>query len=169
MINKLKPHNNIKNINIEATLSLEKHKIKVSFKVKGKLEAYVFAKAKNIQRENELWRISCFELFLANDEDVYYELNFSTSLSWNFYILNSYRVKPKELVFLEEPHLNFEYNNNELYIVFELDSKILDFEKFKHYNLACILLTEEERTFWTINPYKDTPDFHNKKSFVKIL
>jgi hypothetical protein len=169
MENRLKPYNDIDNISIEASFILAKQKIKISFTVQGMLEAYVFPKAQKIQRVDELWKATCFELFLANDEEVYYELNFSSSLGWNFYVLESYREEPKELEFLFVPTIKIEENDNEFRIVFELKSVNLNLEQFKYYNLATILLSKEnERTFWAIKHLKTQPDFHDKKSFLKI-
>ena len=169
MTHRLQPHNKIENISIDASLELTKQKIEISFSIKGVLAEYVFPPSKKIQRADEIWKATSFELFLANDAEEYYELNFSSSLAWNFYVLSSYRVKPQELVFEEEPHISYTYKNNEFNIVFNLESKAINFEKFRSYNLAAILLTEKkERTFWTINHLNDVPNFHNKESFKSL-
>jgi hypothetical protein len=149
---------------------LKKEKIELSFVLRGDIGSYIFPKAQKMRRADELWKATCFELMLANDDEAYYELNFSPSLAWNFYILDSYRGEPKEIAFKEEPHISFSHKNDEFHIVFELESKAINFEKFKYYNLATILLTKEkERTFWTINHFKTQPDFHDKKSFLEIV
>ena len=169
MKNRLSPHSNIKNIEIESSLVLTKQKIKVSFVVKGVSEEYIFPNIESLKRADELWKATCFELLLADDSEAYYELNFSSSLSWNFYLLDSYRAEPKEVELLEEPMISCEYKNNEFHILFELESKEINFEKFKSYNIATILLTKEkERTFWAIEHLGNKPNFHNKESFKSL-
>ena len=165
----LKPFSKTENISINASLKLTKGKIALSFLLKGNLDSYLFPKVEKIQRANELWKATCFELFLANDDEVYYELNFSSSLAWNFYVLDAYRAESKALELEEEPCISFTYKDDECSIVFELESEVLDFEDFKYCNLATILLTREnERRFWAIKHLKDAPDFHNKNNFLKI-
>ena len=168
MKNKLNPYADIKNVQIEASFELTKEKIRISFLLQGDLKSYIFPKKENLQRVDELWKATCFELLLANDDELYYELNFSSS-RWNFYVLDSYRAEPKELEIFVEPNLCVEQKNNEFCIIFELDISALNLEQFNYYNLATILLNENnERTFWAIKHLKTKPDFHDKKSFLEI-
>jgi len=170
MKNRLKPHTPISNVFIDSSLKLTKEKIVLSFVVKGLLSEYIFQKKHKLQRLDELWKETCFELLLAGDNEVYYELNFSPSFAWNFYVLQSYRAEPKELEILEEASIKYEKKNDEFRIYFELKVKELNFEQFTHYNLATILLNKEKkRTFWAINHLKEQPDFHDRESFLEII
>jgi len=170
MKNRLKPHTPTSNLFVDSSLKLTKSKIVLSFVIKGKLFDYTFPKKYKLQRLDELWKETCFELFLAGDDKSYYELNFSPSFGWNFYLLNAYRAEPKELEVLNEPKIKSEKREDEFSIYFELESKNLNFEKFTHYNLATILLTKEKkRTFWAIKHLKDRADFHDRESFLEII
>jgi hypothetical protein len=167
---KLKSHTPIEHLSIEGSLKLTNKKIELNFLLKGELEHYLFPQPKEQKRLDELWKESCFELFLAGDDKSYYELNFSPSFGWNFYLLNGYRGEPKELEVLNEPKMRYEKREDKFSIYFELESKNLNFEKFTHCNLATILLTKEKkRTFWAIEHLKDRADFHDRESFVKII
>jgi len=165
---KLKPHTSIEKISIEGNLELIAEKIRLSFVVQGDLDAYIFPSKSTPKRDNELWKLTCFELFLANEnEEAYYELNFSPSLAWNFYYLSAYRSEVEELKLLNSPKIECFEAKNVFKIVFEL--AIENLEKFELYNVACILLNKEnERTFWTIKHLNSQPDFHDKASFSKI-
>ena len=170
MIHKLKAHQNIKNISIEASLECTKDKLRVTFVVGGALSDYIFPKPYKLKRADELWKATCFELMLANEDELYYELNFSPSLGWNFYALESYRFEPKELEYFEEPSIFVEKKENLFRIILELESTGFNFEIFTHYNLATILLNKQnERTFWAIKHLKIQPDFHDRDSFLEIL
>ena len=166
---KLRPHTHIEKISIEGNLELIAEKIRLSFVVEGDLDVYIFPSKSRPQRAQELWKLTCFELFLANEnEEEYYELNFSPSLAWNFYFLESYRGEVKEMELLNSPTIEAFEVNNEFKILFELSVENL--QDFDYYNVACILLNKEhERTFWTIKHLKSQPDFHDKASFLRIL
>lgn len=169
MQNRLKPHSDISTITIDTFLSLTKRKIKVSFMLKGMLNQYIFPNVKKLERADELWKATCFEVLLASDDEVYYELNFSPSLGWNFYVLDTYRAIPKAFDLVEEPSIIIEQKNDKFYIVFELEFKGVNIKKLKYYNVASIVLNQKnERTFWAIKHLNIQPDFHNKKSFLKI-
>lgn len=159
----------IDNISIHSTFEFSKNKLCLTFRINGELKEYIFPKQSKLKKANELWKATCFELFLADEEERYYELNFSSSLVWNLYVLDAYRAEPKEFELEEEPNITIVQKDNEFHIVFELETKAINFEKFKYYNMATILLNKEkERTFWTINHLNDTPNFHNKESFFNI-
>lgn len=50
------------------------------------------ANAESYQRRDELWKNTCFELFIApKDTDAYIEMNLSPSGDWNLYGFDSYR------------------------------------------------------------------------------
>lgn len=166
--NKLQSHGKIKNISIESSLALTEQKIRISFVVKGALDEYVFPSTSTPKRANELWKATCFELFLANEnEEAYYELNFSSSLAWNFYALDAYRGKVEEIELFSMPKIEVFEAKNSFKILFEL--RVKNLEKFELYNVASILLNQEhERTFWTLKHLKTKPDFHDREAFLRI-
>ncbi len=67
----------------------------------ARVSPFSLAKKENeIIRKNELWQKTCFELFLGWDnEDSYWEFNFSTEGEWNLYYFSNYREPqpPKEV------------------------------------------------------------------------
>ena len=164
----LKPHTKIENISIEGNLVLREQKIRLSFVVKGALDEYIFPSKSIPKKANELWKSTCFELFLGNEkEETYYELNFSSSLAWNFYYLSTYRGEVEELTLLNSPKVERFEAKDEFKILFELS--VENVEDFELYNVACILLNKEhKRTFWTIKHLNSQPDFHDKASFSRI-
>ena len=164
----LKSYSKSTDVSVESRVTLTKEKILLHFKVKGKLEAYQFSQKEKIKRANELWRATCFELFLANSKtQSYYEINISPTLSWNIYYLEKYRAKPKEIAISSKPMIVTREDLQSYEIEFELECKELDLTKFDQYNLAVILLNKSnEREFWAINPVGKSPDFHDRGGFV---
>ena len=164
----LLPHTAIDDVMITSSVNIIGKKLTLTFTVKGSLENYIFPKEQLIKRANELWKASCFELFLENSKsEGYYELNFSASLAWNFYYLEYYRAKVQEVELTTEPTIQIRENKNSYGI--ELILEGYDFEIFDSCNLTAILLTEKDkRTFWSIQPMEDIPDFHNRCYFINL-
>jgi hypothetical protein len=167
----LQPYGNIDDIDVQAGLELQERKLLISFTVQGKLDNYFFPETSKLQRVNELWKATCFELFLANSkEEAYYELNFSSSLAWNFYVLKEYRAEVKEVKevkLLSEATIQV-FREKERFKI-ELVLEGFDFENFDIFNLTCILLTKEsKRNFWSSKKMNYKPDFHHRKYFLQI-
>ena len=164
----LQPYGNIDDINVEVIFHLQENKLFISFTVKGKVDEYYFPATSKPQRANELWKATCFELFLADSKaETYYELNFSSSLAWNFYALKHYRAEVSEVKLLNDPIIQVFEENESFKIELELEG--FDFSKFDICNLTCILLTKEnERTFWSSKKMDEKPDFHDRKYFLQI-
>jgi len=120
-----------------------------------------------LRRGDELWKQTCFELFLAKSTGSdYYELNFSPSFVWNFYYLSEYRAEPSEVEIEKEPKIESCKNSESYKISFEIELKTFDFDS---YNVAAILLPKQgERTFWSVHHYNHVPDFHNRENFLKV-
>ena len=168
MKNILISNNSLSNLNIESILNIREQKLEISFIVKGMLTAYVFPQMLKEQRLDELWKATSFELFLANTQkEEYYELNFSPSLAWNFYYLNTYRADVTEVENLSKPKIAVSNSDGEFKIVFEFALENL--EMFDICNIACIVLNKNnERTFWSVKHQSEVPDFHERKNFFKI-
>jgi len=168
---KLKPHTAINNLTVEASLKVTRESIGLIFRVKGDIEAYLFPEEKQTLRADELWKATCFELFLAHEDgEEYFELNISPSLAWNFYKLKSYRATLQPFLFSAIPTITTQKSKNCYTLTFNLTQEELDFRAFKRYNLATILLTKEQKqTFWALNPLSEKTDFHDKGSFMSRL
>ncbi len=153
---------------IESSVTLSQGKISLHFKIIGTLKNYQFPQRDKPKRANELWKATCFELFLANSKTkTYYEINISAILHWNIYRLETYRAEPKELIVSSKPFIMVKEDEQSYEIDFELECKELDLTEFDQYNLAVILLNKQnERDFWAVNPVGDSLDFHDRGGFV---
>ena len=163
MQKKLIPHSLIEDIFITSILDLKADRVTLSFLVEGALENYIFPSPQTSKRANELWKSTCFELFLAHSEkEEYYEFNISPSLAWNCYHLSTYRAEPKEVEILVEPVIKTTKESGCYRLDFELKGFALT--SFDRVNLTAILLTKEgERTFWSLKKMQGSPDFHERE------
>ena len=164
----LKPYSKKTELSIEGILTLSSNKIYLHFRISGALKNYQFPQKDILKRANELWKATCFELFLANSKiQSYYEINISSMLHWNVYSLKKYRAEPKEFIIFSKPFIEIREGDQSYKIDFELECKELYLAEFDQYNLAVILLNmENKREFWTLNPVGESPDFHNRDGFI---
>jgi len=168
MKHQLTPYKQSSNIKIISTLEQNKNLLHLTFKLSGDLENYKLPKTKKEERKNELWKESCFELFLATEEEeAYYEFNFSSTLAWNAYRLEHYRAEPKTIDEVELVKFEMKQTKETFFIEIILDVQTL---KFDTYNLATILLNKQDkREFWSLKAKGDTPDFHSRLEFAKFF
>ena len=158
-------------LKVEATLEVLQQKIKLNFQVIGNRKAYVInSKLENeekIERKDELWKSTCFELFIANSpSEEYYEINISPFGEWNIYHLNAYKVGFKEFREVSKPIIKMTKENYKYRLSFEIEfnQRIFNNEGLS-FNLATIILDKNNlRHFYSICPRK-TADFHNRISW----
>lgn len=170
MQNKLMSHDEAPNLTITTTVDLAQNSLVLRFLIKGELEGYSFSSQSKQTRANELWKATCFELFLANSKhEAYYELNFSSSFSWNFYRLSAYRAELEEMALLSSPKIEILRKEDEVQVFFELALEAGFLAQFDLYNVAVVLLNKEnERGFWSLKEMREAPDFHCRENFLEI-
>ena len=162
----LKRHNKEKkDINIQASFEIDNKTLTLEFTVTGELKKYIFNKPSKQTRENELWKKSCFELFIAQKSNpAYYELNISPSTNWNFYSFADYKREMKEEENVSEPSIYSSKIDNEYRLSFEFDFYQEIKERELIFNLAVILLDKKGvRHFYSINRKEGNVDFHDKR------
>jgi len=158
-------------LKIEAIANISQKNIKLNFQIIGNIEAYfIHSKLENeekIERKNELWKSTCFELFIANEQsEEYYEINISPFKQWNIYHFDGYKKGMKEFKKVSEPIIQMTKENYNYKLSFEIEfnQKIFNNEGLS-FNLATIILDKNNlRHFYTMYPRK-TADFHNRMSW----
>jgi len=170
MQNELVSHREASNLRVTTTVHLNQKSIVLGFVIKGELEGYSFPPEAKQRRANELWKATCFELFLANSKhEAYYELNFSSSFSWNLYHLSAYRAELEEVALLSSPKIEVLSKEDEVQVFFELELEVGFLAQFDRYNVAVVLLNKEnKRRFWALKEMREAPDFHCRENFLKI-
>lgn len=128
----------------------------------------------NLRREDELWQHSCFELFLkesTSNSEEYLECNFSPSGGWNVYSFSSYRTDMTTALLDNEPKISCSASEKILTLGAEVD--------LSHYyttdseiiaGVSCVIEDETGLMhYWALSHPRDKPDFHDCRSFLKIL
>ncbi|WP_019516812.1 DOMON-like domain-containing protein [Sphingomonas sp. Mn802worker] len=137
----------------------------LSYTIEGQ-EAVVWPDRASPVRTDELWRTTCFELFLMfDDEEHYVEFNLSPSGAWAAYAFDGYRDAmsdlPRDLV----PRVERTATGVEA---------ACDLSGLPHGELlmsltAVIEETGGRRSFWALEHPPGAPDFHHRDCFAARL
>lgn len=115
-------------------------------------------------RMDELWRTTCFEVFVETD-DGYVEFNLSPSSEWASYRFDSYRqgMRPASEKVLSDG-IRFQAFDA------TLDAQLDLPEGARRLAFSAVIQTGDGVTrYWAVNHPSDKPDFHHPDSFVLDL
>ena len=123
------------------------------------------------ERQDELWKHSCFEAFVRPAGDSgYTELNFATSGHWAAYAFTAYRegMLPLEDITLHSASWQIQRARTDLNAVLGLPEAYLG----KDWELgisAVIETTGGEKSYWALAHPPGKPDFHHADCFAATL
>ena len=121
-------------------------------------------------RADELWRTTCFELFLMpQGGEAYCEFNLSPSERWAAYDFAAYRDGMAERPVDREPQTMMRHGST--FAIFDASIPLSALPKVDSVmNLAAVI--EEEggvKSYWALAHPADKPDFHDPACFVATL
>ncbi len=148
----------------------------VSYVLEGDIERLRVPAGQTPRFVDELWRHTCFELFIASKgEPHYYEFNFSPSGEWAAYAFARYRerVPLNPEAALISPCVTVCLSAGKL----ELDAMVrLDHLSPRHIDsrlvlgLSAVVETHDgSLSYWALKHPLDKPDFHHPNAFVLEL
>lgn len=121
-------------------------------------------------RADELWRTTCFEVFLKpRGGDSYVELNLSPSERWNAYDFGSYRSGMGERPFPREPECTMRLGSTFAIFDAAIPAGGLPLEDCAMG--LCAVLEEEGgvKSYWALTHPEGQPDFHAPACFAADL
>ena len=135
--------------------------VQLTFVIRG-AEEVVFPAPTTPTRADELWRTTCFELFLGfDDEERYVEFNFSPSTRWAAYAFDGYREGMATLDRDAPPRIERLADG----VAADCDLAGLPHGELR---MALTAVIEEEggvRSFWSLGHPPGKPDFHHPACF----
>jgi len=149
------------NFTINSKLEKDNQKIKVTYNIVGDPSNIIFPVKSEFKRKDDLWKDTCFELFLLKEDGQYFEINFSPSKEYNIYKFKKYR---EEMSTSEELVLNI-IKNNQKQIVLEIDIFKINIFKF---NICSVINSSNQLSYWSIY-HQESPDFHLEKNFINFV
>ena len=137
----------------------------ISYHVHAAPDSLVLPERPGRGRADELWKTTCFELFVSTAAGGYTEYNFAPSGAWAAYAFDAYRsgMRPLEL---DHPP---EIQADETPVAFILDA-VIDLHEGSRIGLSAVI--EESsgtRSYWALAHPEGKPDFHDKACFAAAL
>jgi hypothetical protein len=122
-------------------------------------------------RRDELWRHTCFELFLRGGGEAYAELNFSPSGDWAAYAFEGYRRGVTTLALPEPPQIEPRRTRSEL--VVEVRVRLPEPPAGSGSPRVALSAVVEDvagrLSYWALAHCGERPDFHAPEGFVLAL
>lgn len=116
-------------------------------------------------RDDELWKHSCAELFLAPDTNGYREYNFAPSGRWAAYDFRDYRKSAGNYEPLELPEITVRAGDTMVVLDAKLNSR--EVTGFIRANLSMVIEeTGGHLSYWALSHPGTRPDFHHPASFL---
>jgi hypothetical protein len=140
------------------------------FELLGNIDLLSIPTSKPPQEADNLWQHTCFEAFIAVEEDdAYHEFNFSPSGEWAAYAFDDYRVrKPWRAELAQAIHVACSHENLVLTTVIP-DQNLPDNPLYKPYRLGLTAVLETkngELSYWSLCHPAGKPDFHHRCGFT---
>lgn len=151
-------------------LSLTDNWMRVRWRIDGPSKLVIPAFAGK-GREDELWKATCFELFVMEKDGTpsYNEFNLSPSERWAAYDFDDYRKGMRNRPFAREPDCTFRMGQSMAIFDASLPRAQMP-EAPAAIGLSAVI--EEEggvKSFWAISHHKEQPDFHDPACFAGSL
>lgn len=141
----------------------------LSYRLTGQLARIDLPAVGLQERGDELWKHTCFELFIrSGDEPGYREFNFSPSRRWAAYDFDGYRsgMRPTADVRVEVPSSKQSYQACSLQVGVDLRAAVPTPRPDWRLGLSAIVETiAGGRCFFALNHPPGEPDFHHPDAF----
>ncbi len=121
-------------------------------------------------RRDELWRTTCFELFIRNGPgEGYAELNFSPSENWAAYDFSAPRKDMAERAVSRDPVITPRLGGNILIVDVALRLADLPHLPAAFAMTAVIEEAGSATSYWAMHHGSERPDFHDPACFIGRL
>jgi hypothetical protein len=159
-------------IDIEAAIVRPRsYWLELSYVVTGDLANLALPPVATRKRADELWRHTCFEVFIRTNGAEYYEFNFAPTSEWAAYRFAAYRTG-KALAAIPAPDIAVHSGPDRysLQASLKLDSLPHPDQSLWHLGLSAVMEDKSGRlSYWALAHASDKPDFHHPESFVYEL
>ena len=121
-------------------------------------------------RTDDLWRTTCFELYLKPlGGEAYCELNLSPSERWNIYDFDGYREAMRERPFPHEPECTIRLGST--FAIFDAAIPVAGLPRVDCAMGLSAILEEEGgvMSYWALTHPGGKPDFHSPACFAAKL
>jgi hypothetical protein len=168
------PASVLPHISITGNVSLQNNILTLYYLISGEIENILFPlKSVSPRRQDELWKLTCFEFFLAiKDRPEYWEFNMSPSGDWNVYHMDAYRrVGFREETSLQQLPFEAQREADKFHLNVVVDlNPILQRRQSLELGITGIIQTADgKETYWALSHPARQADFHLRESFILVL
>lgn len=135
----------------------------ISIEINGYLGSIDFSGAQG----EDLWRGTCIELFLCREIGNHYrEFNFAPDGRYTVQDLSAYRTNPSPRTFQIAPSVAISRRPSSATMTVHISKPLKDFK----YAAVAVITADLRgtRTFWGIDHWDNTPDFHRLENFFPL-
>ncbi|MGE5523869.1 MAG: DOMON-like domain-containing protein [Rhodospirillaceae bacterium] len=142
------------------------------FVLRGDMSRIELPPLRAVQREDGLWRHTCFECFIRANGSAYLEFNFSPSRAWAGYAFRGYR-EPAAAPADFDPCVAIAYGSDALELRATIATAALaSLEAREPWHVGLTAVVEEATgaiTYWALRHAPGKPDFHHADTFALEL
>jgi hypothetical protein len=158
-------------ISISGTSFLQENHLALQYCVTGNIEEVLLPfSVPSPNRQDDLWKATCFEFFLAfQDKPEYWEFNMSPSGAWNIYHMDSYRrIGFREELAISRLPFAFKQGPKGYFLNVSADlTPILHAPAGLQMAITAIIQTKDgDESYWALSHPGATADFHQRESFT---
>jgi hypothetical protein len=118
------------------------------------------------ERADNLWQMTCFEVFLADASGGYTEYNFSPSTQWACYHFSDYRMGMANAIPPSPPAISSDVTEERL----EVSAAFTAMGPFSEIALSAIIEARDgSKSYWALKHSPGPPDFHHPDCFALSL
>jgi hypothetical protein len=145
--------------------------LSLRYVVKGDIAQILLAEPAPPERSHQLWRHSCFEIFIRMPGEAgYHEYNFAPSSHWAAYGFDDRRLGMHNLEIGHPPVIEAQRTASEFILTASLAS--LDLLRDASWQIGLSVIIEESSgglSFWALAHPKGAADFHHEDCFALTL
>lgn len=149
----------------------------LQYRLHGDLAELLLPAPASPARRDELWRHTCFELFVAEPgSERYFEFNFSPSTEWAAYAFTGYREGMQPLPLSTAPRIECRASRQAVELTVtvarpDLGRAPAAFVRVPHAMALTAVLefTGGRMSYWSLAHPAGRPDFHHRDGFVATL
>jgi hypothetical protein len=164
------PADQIPNIRIAVDIERIENQLSILYAVKGDIDEILLPKPSASMRQDDLWKATCFEFFLAiPDQPEYWEFNMSPPSAWNIYHMDAYRrIGFHEEIKIQQLPFDFQKVDDEYLLNVSMGlSPVLQASQKIQVGITAIIQTMDgNETYWALAHPGPQADFHLRESFI---
>ncbi len=149
-------------------------RLELRYVVTGLIDDVIWPKAAEPNRADELWKHTCFEVFIRRSlGEAYCEFNFSPSSQWAAYSFSGERVGMSPIGEISTPLIELTSSDDQFDMDVVLDlAGLPELPRDEPWRVGVTAVIEEiggVKSYWALAHPREQPDFHNLGGFVLEL